>query len=190
MWHSVPDASVLFLCSPGDTDEIAACRISWTEVVPWKPGPADFAKKINHGYRLAIEHEYDWVFAGADDLTFATGWFEACMKLHDQTGACVIGTNDLHNPNVKKGLYATHFLVHRDYLECGTIDEPGKILHEGYDHQSVDIEFCQTAVYRGTYAHAFDAVVAHNHPHWGLAPMDSTYEKALRKTSGRSGAFF
>ena len=181
---SVHAAEVLFLCSLSDRAQIDAAY-TWgdaIDVMPFAAGPGDFARKHNAGYRYAVDLNFDWYFVGADDLTFHPGWFEACMREHEHTGACVIGTNDLHNKNVQKGLYATHFLVHRDYLECGTIDEDGKILHEGYDHQSVDIEFCQTANYRGTYAHAFDAIVEHRHPHWGLAEMDATYEKALRRT--------
>lgn len=185
-----PDAELVFLCSNGDDEEIAACaNLGWVEYVGGMADPGQFAKKHNHGFTLAVENGHDWYFCAADDLHFLPGWYQACLKAHEETGACVVGTNDMHNPNVVKGYYATHFLVNVGYAECGTIDDPTRILHEGYDHQSVDIEFCQTAIYRRTYAHAYAALVEHNHPHWDRAVMDSTYEKALRATAQDQALF-
>lgn len=185
---TAPDAEIMFITSRGDKAEITACKQLASDAaidvitVGGKTDSGQFAAKHNEGLRVAIGRGATWYFCGADDLLFHPNWFEQCIAKHLQTGACVIGTNDLHNQNVVRGWYATHMLVHTDYLECGTIDEPGKILHEGYDHQSVDIEFCQTARFRGTYAHAVNARVEHLHVHWGLAEMDDTYTKALRAT--------
>jgi hypothetical protein len=141
-------------------------------------GRGDYARKINAGFR-AIEAE--WYFTGADDLIFHAGWFEAALKVAQQTGACVVGTNDLGSPIVVRGEHATHSLVLRDYvLECGTFDEPGKILHEGYCHNFVDTELVDTAKWRGAWAFARDSEVAHRHPDWGLAQRDEIYNLGRR----------
>lgn len=196
--ETTPGVQILFLCSRGDRAEIEACDALCdyeglddvaVTIEAQVAGPGDFARKHNRGFRRAALEGFDWYMVAADDLTFHPGWWEACLARHDETGACVIGTNDGHNPNVMKGMYATHFLVNTDYAECGVIDDPTRILHEGYDHQSVDIEFCQTAIYRRTYAHAYAALVEHNHPHWDRAVMDSTYEKALRATAQDQALF-
>jgi len=85
-----------------------------------------------------------------------------------------------------RGRHATHPLVRRSYVEeHGTIDEPGKVLHEGYDHQWVDNELVETAKARGAWAFAKNSHVEHLHPFWPdgkggkKGEMDATYEKAL-----------
>lgn len=169
----------LFICSPGDTDELSAILDLGSDVivVPWQPGPGDFAKKHNEGLRQSTG---EWYFMGADDLVFHAGWAEHAIAAHLKTEACVVGTNDLGNQRTVQGAHSTHSLVNRDYLACGTIDEAGKVLHEGYDHQFVDDEFVQTARARGTYIHAFDSIVEHMHPDWGKGSTDTTYDKAKR----------
>ena len=183
-------AELVFICNQDDAAEIEAVHAEGYEprIVPWSAGPGDWAKKLNHAFLIYREH-HEWCFLGADDLAFRHGWIEACLRAHRRTGACVIGTNDLGNPRVSKGFHSTHPLVHRDYLECGTVDEDGIILHPGYDHQFVDDEFIQTARMRGTFAFARDAVVEHLHPHWGKAEMDATYEKALAHTHADAALF-
>jgi hypothetical protein len=173
-------AEPLFLCSPGDDDEIAACRDSgWTIVVPWECGPADYGRKMNRGVELARSYGFDWAFLGADDLVFHPGWLDQCLRVWERTGACVVGTNDMGNQRVISGRHSTHTLVHVDYLDCGTIDEAGKILHEGYGHSFCDDEFVQTAQMRGTYVHAGEAFVEHQHPNWGKGEDDATYRKGM-----------
>lgn len=174
------EASLLFLCSPGDEAEIAELtRLGqWHVVVSWAPGHGDFALKINAGASMTNS---EWVFVGADDLRFHPGWFAACLRTHAATGALVIGTNDLGNPKVKRGQHATHWLVHRDYLTQGTIDEPGKLLHDGYQHNCVDIEAIETAIWRRTWAFAADAQVEHLHPLWRKGTHDATYALGQRE---------
>ncbi len=166
----------VFLCSPGDDAEIAACRETEADVLVagWPAGRADWARKIGLGFRESSE---TWVLMAADDLAFRPGWFDAAVRLHEVTGACVIGTNDLGNPRVVSGQHSTHPLVHRDYAECGTIDEDGQILHLGYHHNFVDDELVGTAKLWGTYAHSHDSVVAHEHPAWRKGEWDATYAK-------------
>lgn len=176
------DYCVYFICSPTDRLQIRACRSSEAEVivVPWKPGKADFAKKINLGFRSTEE---EWIFQAADDIRFSPKWDVYALAIGQRKRARVIGTNDLGNPNVKKGRHSTHTLFHRSYIEdygSGTVDNSGIIFSELYDHQWVDNEFIHTATHRKEFAFSPSSVVEHFHPHWGKAEMDTTYEKATR----------
>lgn len=94
----------------------------------------------------------------------------------------MVGTNDLGNPRVLRGVHATHSLVTRRYVDQhGTIDEPGKVLHEGYWHEFCDDEFVETSWKRKAWAFAADSVVEHLHPAWGKAPMDDLYAQEPRR---------
>jgi hypothetical protein len=174
---------LVFLCSPDDHEQIAACERtqSRTIIVPWQPGPGDYARKINHGYRST---SLPYLLLGADDLHFDPGWDTTALDVAERTGAGVIGTNDHANPLVKRGRHATHPLVTRHYIEThgGTWhDGPGIVYHEGYDHQCVDNELVQAAIDRNAWTFAANAGVHHHHPMYHKAtPMDATYEKALR----------
>jgi glycosyltransferase involved in cell wall biosynthesis len=170
---------VLFLCSPGDNEEMLACIETGADVdiVGWESGPGDWAKKINHGFTVTSS---DFCLLAADDLRFHPDWDVEALRVAEETGAGVIGTNDLGNATVMRGLHSTHPLVRRSYVEeQGTIDEPGKCLHEGYAHQWVDNELIRTAQMRGQWAFAKKSHVEHLHPLWKKGKMDATYEKAL-----------
>jgi hypothetical protein len=106
------------------------------------------------------------------------------FKTAHRHNANVIGTNDLGNPDVKKGTHSTHTLFSRPYIEHygGTVDNTGAVFSESYDHQWSDCEFVQTAMLRGEWAFSKGSIVEHKHPHWGKGEMDSTYEKATRDT--------
>ena len=175
---------VLFICSPGDDRQIEACLQTGhdTRVVPWKPGKADFAKKVNWGYENSTA---PWLFQAADDLRFYPGWDVHALRTARHRDSLVIGTNDLHNAQVKRGIHATHVLFARRYIEeqGGTHDNTGHVYSETYDHQYVDLEFCLTARRRGVWAFCKSAIVEHLHPHWKLAEMDDTYRKAVRATA-------
>lgn len=168
------DHRVLFVTSPGDTAEQDAVTSAGADllVATWEPARGDYAKKINYAYRHTIE---PFLFLGADDLRFHPGWLSAAHA-HLTDGVGVVGTNDLGNPRVLRGVHATHSLVTRDYIDQhGTIDEPGTVLHEGYWHEYVDDEFVETAWKREAWAFAADSIVEHLHPAWGKAPMDDLY---------------
>lgn len=169
----------LFVCSPGDDDEIAAIKNAGAEHIetPVAYTFADYALKINLGYRATWE---PLLFLGADDLHFHPGWFEkAYEKLAPGVG--VVGTNDLCNKRTRRQ-HSTHSLVTRDYVDrYGTIDEPRKILHEGYEHELCDDEFVLTATHRGAYVHADDCYVEHLHPMNGKAPSDDLYAQQTRR---------
>lgn len=175
---------MIFLCSPGDHDEINACyeTDAQVEVVDWEAGRGDWARKINYGLTLTDE---PYVLLGADDLLFHDGWDIAALRVAEK-GFGVIGTNDLGNATVMRGEHSTHPLCARAYAETwGTVDEPEKLLHEGYQHQWVDTELVQTAKVRGQWAFAADSIVEHLHPLWPdgkgghKGVMDDTYRKAL-----------
>lgn len=174
---------VYFICSPGDRDEIAACKNTDAEVliVPFEPGRADFAKKINWAFDQTDE---EWIFQAADDIRFSEKWDVHALLAAKRRNALVVGTNDLGNPNVVRGRHSTHTLFRRSYIEDygGTVDNSGRVFSEVYDHQWCDNEFVQTALFRRVFAFARNSFVEHFHPHWGKAEMDATYSKAMRET--------
>lgn len=175
IYATTASVDVLFLASPGlgarfDRDELDRLNAWWVEV-PWLPEDGDYARKINLGATLT---DHEWIFMGATDLRFHEHWFEHAKD--QRTGRVLaVGTNDLCNPRVISGRHSTHSLVHRDYVELGTIDEPGKLLHEGYPHEFVDDEFVETARRRRRWAHAHMSWVEHLHPMCGKAEVDPIY---------------
>jgi hypothetical protein len=174
----------VFVCSPGDNEqhEAAVRTGAFVLTVPWQRQPGDFARKTNHA--AALPGDTDWVFAGADDLRFHYRWAEEAITVGEHAGAGMVGTDDLGNRQVRQGRHSTHSLFHRGYVEhCGTVDEPGKIYHEGYDHQHVDVEAYETAVARGCFVFAARSRVEHLHPFWHKAELDETYRTALRGAS-------
>lgn len=170
---------MVFIASPEDEEEIDALETSGEDfiVMPDLRGPGDYARKMNTAVEWTDE---PWVFLGADDLCFCKGWADKAVGAHKQTGKRVIGTNDLGNPHVKKGAHSTHTLVHRSYVELGTIDDPSRLLHEGYNHNWVDAEFIATAKRRNEFHPESSAWVEHLHPHWRKGRMDDTYQLGLK----------
>jgi hypothetical protein len=176
-----PPFRILFIASPGDEaehDALKAAGALFMEV------EGNYATKINAAIQATDE---PLIFTGADDLDFRPGWLEAALEVMAKTGAMVIGTQDLCNPRVIAGAHATHFLVRRAYVEeHGTLDGPGELLHEGYEHEYVDDELIGTARARGLYAFAGRSVVKHLHPLGGY-PTDELYEGAagrMRRSRG------
>jgi hypothetical protein len=183
------DARLYFICNNDDADTIEACRRALRRepfVVPWIADYADWARKLNHVWPLVEE---EWRLHAADDVRFHGLWLTEALAVAERFAACVVGTNDLGNPRVMAGWHSTHQLVHRDYWECGTIDEPGKVVTEVYHHNFVDDEFVQTAMSRNTYASALKAVVEHFHPDWGKAEDDDTYQLG-KSQFGRDAVLF
>jgi hypothetical protein len=169
----------LFVCSPGDGRQIRACHETGAQVLiaKWPSGLGDYQRKINLAVRLTSE---PFIFTGADDLTFHPGWAEAALYVADRDEVGMVGTDDLGNGLVRQGKHSTHSLFARWYVEqCGTVDEAGKIYHEGYGHQQCDVEAYETAVVRGCFSFAADSRVEHLHPFWGKGDRDDTYTKGL-----------
>lgn len=140
----------------------------------------DYAIKVNFAYAHTDE---PFLFLAADDLAFHYGWLAAAMAPMADPHIGVVGTQDLApTDRARTGDHATHCLVRRSYIDAnGTIDEPGKVLHEGYPHEYVDDEFVGTAKARHAWAFAHDAVVEHLHPSWGKAPRDRLYNGQTRR---------
>jgi hypothetical protein len=181
---NTPDPyTLLFLVTPGDRDVIREIRREHGCYLPVARRPrGDYARKINFGIDATTE---PFVFTAADDLKFHPDWLGHAVKLMSATVG-VVGTNDLSNRRVIRGQHSTHSLVARWYCELGTIDEPGKLLHEGYPHEFVDDELVGTAKKRKAWAFARDAVVEHLHPMANKAPMDDMYaQQGLRMRAGR-----
>lgn len=172
-------AGLHFLCSPGDDEQIDACRATGENVivVAWAPGRrSDYPRKMNRGFAATSS---EFALLGADDIEFRYGWWQEALRVAEETGACIVGTNDLANPQVKRGNSSTHPLVRRSYVEeqGGSLDGPGILLHEGYDHNWVEVELNQLAQARDCWAFAKDALVVHRHPLWRTASDDDTYRK-------------
>lgn len=169
---------ILFIASPSDSEEIGALQttkdVDFVVMDRDYEGRGDYQRKINYGYQITTE---PYIFLGADDLSFHPGWFEHAVQ-HMRGRVGVVGTNDLGNPRVKAGQHSTHSLVSRSYVDAwGTIDEKGKILHEGYPHEWCDDEFIGTARKRRAVAFAKNSIVEHLHPNWGKATLDLIYAR-------------
>jgi glycosyltransferase involved in cell wall biosynthesis len=164
---------VLFVADPDDHAEIRAIRATGADMLLQA---GSYAAKINAG---AVATDEPLIFCGADDLHFHPGWLPAATAA--LTGPIeVVGTNDLGNQRVISGEHATHNLVARRYLQRGTIDQRGLLLHPGYHHNFVDDELVQTARMRGAWAFARESVVEHLHPDWGKGTRDATYARGRR----------
>lgn len=177
---TAPEGAILwFVCTPGDVDQIAACRATEANVLvgDWPAGPGDYARKINHGYRAGSN---PYLLNGSDDITFEPGWATQALK-RMQGDVTVVATNDMANRSVQRGDFGTHCLILRRYVteQGGTANnEPGVVLYEGYDHNFVDRELCGVARHRHRYAFARDSVIRHRHPLWRTAVWDDTYRKS------------
>jgi glycosyltransferase involved in cell wall biosynthesis len=173
---STEHANVYFICERDDKDSINMVVGTVGANLIINRRKANYAGAINTGL---LETDEPYLFAGADDLSFQPGWFETAVRLMP-FGAEVVGTNDLHNQQVLAGDHATHYLVSRHYAMEGCVDQPGIMLHEGYDHNWCDAEFIETAKSRGKFLPCLSATVEHLHYVWGKAPLDDGYNKSFR----------
>jgi hypothetical protein len=185
------DWFLFFVCSSGDTEEINAvtdaigfngrCGMS---ILPETPGPGDYARKIQSGYDNYLFLDIPYVLLAADDLRFHPGWDTSALAVFAETGAGVVGTNDLGHPQVKAGTHSTHPFVSRAYIDerGGVVGRPGQVYFDGYSHNYVDVELVQTAQARGAYVHCHESRIEHLHPLWNRSvAKDETYAK------GRAG---
>jgi len=190
--NTTVDHRIWFLCSPDDNEQQTATMVTDADFVliaHWPAGTGDYAKKINHAYKAIgrTPHPGEWVFTGADDITFTPGWDVEILKVAERTGAGMVGSNDQANPLVKRGRHSTHSLFSRAYIDSvgGTFfDGPGIVYAECYDHQWIDTEAVKAAMDRGQWAFAHNSVVAHHHPIYDrTVAMDDTYRRALGDAS-------
>jgi hypothetical protein len=167
-----PVARVYAVANPGV--EADAWLAAGAIVIPWNgPPPGTYAQRVNLAYAHTDE---PWLFLAADDVKFLPGWLDQA-EFAARKGACVVGTNDLHNPRVTGGDHATHMLIRRTYVDeqGASWDGPKTVCHEGYAHNFVDDEIVQAAKDRDVWEPALHAKVEHLHPIFGLAADDETY---------------
>lgn len=133
-----------------------------------------FAEKINRGFEIS---KAPWLLLVGDDVQFHRGWLDQAMATAAETGAAVVGTNDLGNPAVIAGAHATHMLIRREYIEQqgASLDGPGIVCHEGYRHWYVDNEIVEMARVRGVWAPCLTAHIEHLHPLFGKGQVDEVY---------------
>lgn len=176
------DAMIPAVIAEADGDP----TISLEVLAPNRVG--DYARKVNFAYARTTEA---FMFLGADDLHFHPGWLEAAMAEMADPRIGVVGTQDLApTERARTGEHATHCLIRRAYIDAhGTIDERGKVLHEGYPHEYVDDELVGTAKARHAWAFAHGSIVEHLHPSWGKAPTDPLYRAQQRRMSAGRGIY-
>jgi hypothetical protein len=133
-----------------------------------------FPAKVNAAVRYA---DAEWIFLCGDDVIFRPGWLDQAQHTARLTGAQVVGVNDMGNPRIMAGEFATHFLIRRQYIEerGASWDGPGVVCHEGYRHCFVDNEIVTVAKQRGVFAVSRASVVEHMHPEYGKAETDEIY---------------
>jgi glycosyltransferase involved in cell wall biosynthesis len=173
--NTKPDHRVVFIVETDDTHSIAMVEKLGKFVINKRS--KTYAGAINSAWE---ELQSDLFFCGADDLDFKPNWLEEAMKCLDEKHR-VIGTQDLHNPEVIAGEHATHYLIDGNYIRdlTGTIDQTYPVLYE-YDHNWTDREFIGTAKFRGEFKMCPTSVVEHLHFSFGLSRMDATYEKTRK----------
>lgn len=180
-------SEIIFLFTPGDDQHEVVQQLDRehesvlaVSVGPLAPG--DYARKINLGFKIASA---PFVLLGASDLRFHSRWDTEALHVAEQTGAGVIGTDDMANPSVKAGRHSTHPLVRRTYIDGvgGTFDQGAGVVYcEQYDHQAVDNELCTAAILRKQWAFAKESKVQHLHPIFDkTVEMDATYRRGLAR---------
>ncbi len=181
------DARVLFVASPEDREELAALRGIDHLVTEGRRRMGDWASKINLGYRSTTE---EWIVCCGDDVHFHAKWDRYILGMAELRHARVIGTSDMNPRADRAGIYSPHPAVHRSYADAyGTVDGPGAIMSEVYDHNYPDRELAATAIWRKEWAFAKRAILEHLHPAFSKTPPDSTYRLGMRQF-GRDGRLF
>lgn len=173
-------AFLYLVAQEGDEEEIAEIRRSMRPSVGLIRVPANqrsWPKKVNAALLVTSE---PWLLLGGDDMRFHKGWFEEVSpyflweRVGSETGIGVVGTPIKGRPT--NDVSSGHSFVSREYVkQYGTLDEKGKVVHEGYHHNFVDIELALTAWKRGMYQFARECNFEHLHPLNGTAKIDSTY---------------
>lgn len=167
---------IVFIATAGDHEQFDACVATRcrTIIATWEP-EHDYPRKMNEAFRLTNS---DWVLLGSDDITFERGWDDA-LERAAASGKRVLGTDDRANRLVKRGVFSTHTLVARSYVEehGGCLEGPGFLVSEAYDHNFVDRELACLAKARDEWLFVPQAVIRHRHPAFGSARQDATYEK-------------
>lgn len=166
--------TVTAIVGEDDVDTAAAWNAVDANVLVCPAEPGSFGQRINYGYQHT---KREWLLLVGDDVRFHPGWLTYVLEAASSSGCSVVGTIDLGNGAVSRGLHATHPVIRRKYVdEVGASwDGPGVVAHEGYRHCYVDNEIVLAAQQRATWVMAFSAVIEHLHPAWGKSEHDETY---------------
>lgn len=127
----------------------------------------------NRAYFYARNFDIDWYVHGHDDLIWNPGWLEQALRVAGQTGAQVIGLNDLHTD---LNHFSPFWMVSAGFIEQHL---GGLFVPPMYRAWWFDREICHKAQALGLYAPAPKAIVEHTHPDWNTADYDDTYDGAL-----------
>jgi glycosyltransferase involved in cell wall biosynthesis len=169
--ETAPEAVPYFIIESHDT--ATADAIAQTDAVKIvNERVASYAGAINTAIKKTKE---PYLLIGGDDVVFHDNWQVPILELAKDYG--LVGTNDLHNPDVLNSIHATHYLITREYAEQGSIDNPDNFLYEGYIHNYTDTEAVATAVFRNQWTPCLESKIEHLHWVWGLGNQDATYEK-------------
>lgn len=170
--RATANAAVYAVAEVSDSDSVRSWHAAGATVL-LADGPS-YAVKVNLAYRSTEE---PWLFLAGDDVRFWPAWLDALLLAAADTGAKVVGSNDLGSPRVRRGVHATHMLIARSYIdEVGASwDGPKVVCHEGYRHWFCDDEIMTAAKQRQVAVYAPDAWVEHKHPVFNKAKDDPTY---------------
>lgn len=166
-------------------DSFRATARQGVRILPGGDADKTYAQNVNDCYARSTA---DFVLVVGDDVEFKPGWFEAAQKLSDRYD--VIGTNDsepgrVRNPDVAAGRHADHFFVRRAYIEKygASLDGPGVLAPECYQHWWVDKEVIELAKVRNAFTPCLDSVIIHHHPGYdgneAARANDPLYVKAV-----------
>jgi hypothetical protein len=180
-----PRVRVTAVVQEPDSESVEAWALAGAEQL--LQSGTTFAQKVNAGFRAT---DAPWVLLAGDDVRFTPGWLDACLRAAE-SGAEVVGTNEVDNRRVRQGLHSCHPFISRAYVNSvgASWDGPGVVCHEGYRHQYVDDEIVLAAKQRGVWAFAEDAVLEHLHPIHGKAPQDAIYRLGASAASADRATF-
>jgi hypothetical protein len=180
-----PRVRVTAIVQEPDSESLEAWALAGAEQL--LQSGTTFAQKVNAGFRTT---DAPWMLLAGDDVRFTPGWLDACLRAAE-SGAQVIGTNEMDGKRVRLGLHSCHPMISRVYVESqgASWDGPGVVCHEGYRHQYVDDEIVLVAKQRHVWAFAEDAVLEHLHPVYGKGPQDAIYRLGASAASADRALF-
>jgi glycosyltransferase involved in cell wall biosynthesis len=161
-----------------ESDDRATCKALAGMPARWVVNGRSrgYGGAINTGYQRATG---DYIFIGADDLSFHGGWdVVALPQMRDPVR--VVGTNDLRS-DVPQGASAPHCLVDRRYIEqVGGVPgaPPGVVLSEGQAYDFTSTGFIAVAKARGVFERCATSVVEHRSRSADKAACDAAHAKS------------
>jgi glycosyltransferase involved in cell wall biosynthesis len=174
--HNKTKAShkIYFICENEDQDSIKEIERLKEECIVVSTGT--YVAAINAGYRSTTE---PFIMLGSDDIEFTDGWdTEMLGEMKDEHIGVVGHKDDWAISQTKK--HGSHLLIRREYIEkhSGVLDEHNVVYCSKYQHIMCDIETEQTAMKRGAFAFADNAIIHHHHWFNKQSDYDETYKRA------------